>query len=175
MLKKHAPVNAQPESLNCDFELAAINAFRKTFGFDKDIHGCFFHLSQALYRRVQKHCKASDWLDEEFTLAFRRIQALAFLPERFVVEAFEFIKSSCPRNFVKIASYFERTYIGKLIKRSNRKKARFPISFWNVFKRVKDDLPRTNNQVESWHNKIQADSRKHLTVETGIFILNKFY
>lgn len=55
MLKKHIPANAMPESLNCDFELAAINAFRKTFGLDKDIHGCFFHLSQALYESKSRH------------------------------------------------------------------------------------------------------------------------
>lgn len=72
MLQRHMSPDSVPDSLNCDFELSAINAFRKTFGVEKKIYGYFFHLSQALYRRVNKHCTPLDWLDESFTLAFRR-------------------------------------------------------------------------------------------------------
>jgi hypothetical protein len=99
MLQRHMSPDSVPDSLNCDFELSAINAFRKTFGVEKKIYGCFFHLSQALYRRVNRHCTPLDWLDESFTLAFRRIQALAFIPERLVIPAFELIKSECPKYF----------------------------------------------------------------------------
>ena len=164
MLKKSIKQDCRPVSLNCDFELAAINAFQKSYGSHTHIYGCFFHLSQALIKRIKKSCTARDWLDDEFSKAFRRTQALAFLPPQLVFEAFELIKSSCPKNFITIANYFERTYLGKPLKASSRAKPRFPISFWNLYSRVKSDLPRTNNQVESWHSKIQAESRKHLTV-----------
>jgi hypothetical protein len=32
----------------------------------------------------------------------------------------------------------------------------FPIALWNVYDRVKHDLPRTNNAVEAWHNQFQV-------------------
>ncbi|CAF0844492.1 unnamed protein product [Brachionus calyciflorus] len=35
---------------------------------------------------------------------------------------------------------------------------------WNVYERVKLNLPRTNNNVESWHSRIKPDARKNLTI-----------
>jgi hypothetical protein len=33
---------------------------------------------------------------------------------------------------------------------------RFPIEFWNVYQRVIDNLPRTNNSVEAWNRRISV-------------------
>ncbi|RNA05670.1 hypothetical protein BpHYR1_025989 [Brachionus plicatilis] len=41
---------------------------------------------------------------------------------------------------------------------------RFPIDIWNLHERVKKDLPRTSNNVESWHSRIKSDARHNLTV-----------
>ncbi|CAF1118057.1 unnamed protein product, partial [Brachionus calyciflorus] len=41
---------------------------------------------------------------------------------------------------------------------------RFDIELWNLFDRVKKDIPRTNNDVESWHSRIKFDARQNLTV-----------
>jgi hypothetical protein len=125
MLKAH--LKNSPKSINCDFEKAAINAAQKTYR-SITIQGCFFHLSQNLIKRVIKNCHASQWIKPNFTLAFKRLQSLAFLPEKFVIVA----------SFVCITKYFESNYIGKLKKGSKtcRVVPRFTISFWNLNSRV---------------------------------------
>jgi hypothetical protein len=47
---------------------------------------------------------------------------------------------------------FEDNFIGRTMTRSRRKNPRFDISMWNSFERVNQDLPRTNNAIEGWHN-----------------------
>ena len=51
---------------------------------------------------------------------------------------------------------------------SSRVTARFPIKLWNLFERVKQNLPRTNNSVESWHGTITEENQSHLTVNKCI-------
>lgn len=47
--------------------------------------------------------------------------------------------------------------------------ARYPISLWNIYQRVVDGLPRTNNAVEGWHNAFrQSVGCAHPTVTTLI-------
>ncbi len=75
---------AIPDSLNCDFELAAINALKKVYK-EKEvkIYGCFFHFSQSLFRRVQTHSCLKFWNDTvigpKYRKAFHRLQSLAFV------------------------------------------------------------------------------------------------
>ena len=40
----------------------------------------------------------------------------------------------------------------------------FSIDIWNVFRRLVDDLPRTNNSLESWHKVFELSCKKHPTV-----------
>jgi hypothetical protein len=47
--------------------------------------------------------------------------------------------------------YFEDNYIGRT-RRGRRSQPRSPISLWNQHERVVNDLPRTNNATEGWHN-----------------------
>ncbi len=89
--------------------------------------------------------------------------ALAFLPEEDVVKGFELVKSESPRVFRAFVDYFERYYKGRIIpKNRERMIPSFPISYWNVHERVKNGQPRTNNNVESWHNLIQVDVKRNL-------------
>ena len=48
--------------------------------------------------------------------------------------------------------YFETNYIGEL-RRDRRIRPLFEHALWNVNTRVNDDLPRTNNHLEGWHNR----------------------
>ena len=63
--------------------------------------------------------------------------------------------------FEPILVYFEDNYIGKPINETTRKAPLFPIELWNVNKRVIEDLPRTNNPIESWHKQFEMDCKKH--------------
>ena len=50
--------------------------------------------------------------------------------------------------------YVERTYIGKLNTRTGRRKdPMFNPSMWNIFHRVMNDEPTTNNAIELWNAK----------------------
>lgn len=40
----------------------------------------------------------------------------------------------------------------------------FPIDTWNLFDRVINMLPRTNNALESWHSAMKADCKKNLSL-----------
>ena len=42
-------------------------------------------------------------------------------------------------------------------------RARFPIEDWNLFERVKDGKPTTNNNVENWLTVVMKDQRRKLT------------
>jgi hypothetical protein len=100
------------------------------------------------------------------------MQALAFLIEEDVVKGFELVKSKSPRVFRAFVDYFERYYIGR-INPTNKERMipRFPISYWNVHERVKNCQPRTNNNVESWHNLIQVDVKRNLNFIECIHLL----
>ena len=81
---------------------------------------------------------------------------------------------SCP-SFKPILTYFENNYIGKLKSNSitARKEPRFPIEHWNLYERVKRDLPRTTNNMENWHGKVTMDEKKHLTVNKTVELCRK--
>ena len=46
-------ISADPRSVTTDFELAAMNAVRSKLGTSVAVRGCFFHLCQSTYRKVQ--------------------------------------------------------------------------------------------------------------------------
>ena len=68
--------------------------------------------------------------DDEFSLLIRSITALAFVPEEDVEDA-----------FLTMEIHIRETY------------ADDAIGLWNAVSRTEMDLPRTNNNVEGWHNR----------------------
>ncbi|XP_042212508.1 uncharacterized protein LOC121875325 [Homarus americanus] len=82
--------------------------------------------------------------------------ALAFIPQGEVIDAFEILQETMPPEADPAIDYFEDTYIGRQC-RHYRRTPRFPVSMWNVYDRVDEDLPRTNNSLEGWHNHMQAN------------------
>ncbi|RNA44580.1 hypothetical protein BpHYR1_001333 [Brachionus plicatilis] len=72
---------------------------------------------------------------------------------------FEYVRSCTPLSFVPILDYFKTYYIG-----NDQKEPRIKLDYWNLNSRVKEDLPRTNNNVESWHSRLKYDVRQNLTV-----------
>ncbi|CAF4396253.1 unnamed protein product [Rotaria sp. Silwood2] len=52
----------------------------------------------------------------------------------------------------KLLEYFEKTWVGQKKGRGIRRtKPQFSIQTWNVYDRVLQDLPRSNNSIEGWH------------------------
>ena len=93
-------------------------------------------------------------LNNPFRIHVKMICPLAFVPPRDVGRAFDL---SCLQfggvgmNEQVILEYFERTYVGE-VRGGVRVPPLFKHSLWNVYDRVINDLPRTTNGVEGWHN-----------------------
>ena len=111
-------------------------------------------------------------------------QALAIIPPDDVILAFEKIKNQLENvdlgddlevELVKIRqfySYFENNFIGPtetITKGRGRNKTsetvrrapRYAIGDWSVYDRTKENIPKTNNFVEAWHNAFQKNIKSH--------------
>jgi hypothetical protein len=100
----------RPAMVTFDFEKAAINAFHESFP-DAAIDGCFYHLSQSVYRKAQTSALQEQYAwDEAFSLAIRLLPALAFVPPEHVIDAFERVQENLPAEAEPIGDYFEDTY-----------------------------------------------------------------
>ncbi|KAL8579458.1 hypothetical protein ACOMHN_026823 [Nucella lapillus] len=131
------------------------------------VHGCFFHFGQCLWRNLQS-LGLQDWyLEPENSLLVKTIQALAFVPPDDVIEAFQQLMDSLDADTDETLSdflaYFESTWLG-IVQRGRRRRPKFDVAMWNVYNRVGDNLPRTNNSVEGWHRAF--DQRMSVTHPT---------
>ncbi|CAF4063073.1 unnamed protein product [Rotaria sp. Silwood1] len=155
-----------PRRIMMDFEKALINVFSGAFP-TAELSGCFFHLSQSVQRYLQDNgFKKNYETDIIFADNIHKILALAFLEPNQVVNGFEFLCSDLGDEYQQILDYFEDTYIGRPIRRS-RRTAMFPINLWNMTVRVKNNMHRTNNHVEAWHQKLNSAFQcKHPTLWT---------
>ena len=84
--------------------------------------------------------------------------AIAFLPLDDVSHAFDELIADYPLQLIPIVNYCEHTYIGQRKRRMQRRQPLLDIPMWNVNNRHEEELPRTNNQLESWHNAFQGST-----------------
>ncbi|XP_062553706.1 uncharacterized protein LOC134218618 [Armigeres subalbatus] len=152
-------VHLQPKRIVTDFEKAAINAVSALFPRAKQ-QGCFFHWTQNLFKRVQKTGLKGDFSsDKNVYMYFKRTEALAFVPPKNVVQAFECIKRSSPPSMDDFFQYLEEIYVHGSVKRTLksgnvlRNRPIFDIEFWNVYEATLSNQPRTTNRLEGWHNR----------------------
>ena len=166
-------IQVKPRAINMDFEKATMNAAITIF--ECQIFGCFFHLSQNFFKKVQEKNMIDYTEDNEFRLFYKYLQALAFLPESDVIEGFLFIKIKASIKLEPILLYLETYYIGKLVKfsRSVRDKPNFPIPTWNLYQRVLDEKPRATNSVEAWHAVVTPDIKRNMPIEEVINLFRK--
>jgi len=78
---------------NVDFEISVHKAAKTVFGEHISIRGCFYHLSQSTYRKIQ-NLDLSKWYkeDENFNLYCAMIDGLAFLHVDKVCEGMNYLK-----------------------------------------------------------------------------------
>ena len=100
-----------------DFEDGLLRATSAVFGRQVDHQGCFYHLTQATWRRIQKHRLATHYMtDPEFRQFCNTLDALAFLPTADLQEGIAYIRSITPDEPVAsedLVDYFDTTYICK--------------------------------------------------------------
>ncbi|MCP3664589.1 MAG: transposase [Gammaproteobacteria bacterium] len=139
-----------------DFELGAINTFRTAFP-NADTNGCFFHLAQAMFRKVQQSGLAYQYgHDNDFASKVRQIVALAFVPKDDVLRVFDDLMDQeyWGVEFDPLLNYFENSFIGRPFGRGGRRRApAFPLDLWNVHDRTKEGHGRTNNLVEAFNKR----------------------
>lgn len=147
-----------PKIIITDFEQAEMKSFVREFTCAES-KGCLFHFGQNIYRRIQTHGLAQRYgCDAEFGLNVRKLFALAFLPAVDIEAAFMELKLTYDETMKAVLDWFESTYvIGQKRRHSQvtRTEAKFPPNVWSVYNSVLLKMPRTQNKVESWHNRWQ--------------------
>ena len=100
------------ESFRPDYERATIEAVKTVFRLHK-IEGCFFHLSQAHWRKIQELGLRTLYTENEnISVSARMLTALAFCPVSDVDIAFKELQENLPEPLNPMIEYMERTYIG---------------------------------------------------------------
>jgi hypothetical protein len=149
----------QPSIILTDFELASINASHHVFP-NVENKGCFFHLGQSGWRKIQSCGLATRYgNDEQFSLMLRHLFALAFLPPQEIPEAFDTLKLEMPPEADEVVQWFEDNYVHGRIRRHLRgttvirSAPLFPPQLWSVYNLNEMGIPRTQNNVEAWHRR----------------------
>jgi len=81
-----------------DFESAAMKAVQQVFGSHVETHGCFFHLTQATWRRIQSEGLSNLYkTNVDFRPFCGMLDGLAFLPVQEVKHGKlkQFMKLNC--------------------------------------------------------------------------------
>ena len=136
-----------------DFEIAlwqAIREVRNNGNFRKEltIKGCYFHLTQAIFRKVIQNNLQPEYYDKNCSnvrLYIKWLMALCLLPPITISDTFNLIfnkvKTSKNNNLINLFTYFERTWL------TNSNWSVNEISQW------KSHI-RTNNDAECFHMKL---------------------
>ena len=101
-----------------DFEQAAINAVKATFGPHVLTLGCFYHLTQATWRKVQE-LGLSQYYKENgsFRHFCGMLDGLAFLPLSDVTEGMQYLQNLDEEYTDDLLDYFDHTYLSGSFRR----------------------------------------------------------
>ena len=146
----------RPSQFSCDFEIAVINSLKLVFP-NARINGCFFHLSNNLYKKVVRFNLAILYGNDPNTaMNVKMILALAFVPIQHLVLYTEQLKSHLPDNLKCLMKSFEETYIRK-VRNGVQVDVLFPPPIWNLYERTIEGRARTNNAAEAAHRKLARE------------------
>ncbi|XP_068717492.1 uncharacterized protein [Montipora capricornis] len=144
-----------------DFERAVWAALRDVIPHAK-LHGCVFHWTQALWRKVQELGLQSSYTHDRGTHVYiKKMMALPFLPEEEIEPMFQRLQRQASEPLQQFTEYVNNTWIN----------GTWGPSDWTAFKKA----IRTNNDVEGWHNALnrRASGRGQLPLYLLIKFLHK--
>ena len=90
-----------------------------------------------------------------FRTNIKMISALSFVPIADTIQAFDALSNHADVEEQAVLDYFETNYIGEL-RRGRRLEPRYPHTLWNMNLRIHNNFPRTNNDLEGWHNRFSS-------------------
>ncbi|XP_074652694.1 uncharacterized protein LOC141907015 [Tubulanus polymorphus] len=100
-----------PKTVVIDFELAVLNTTKSVFG-DIEIRGCFYHLAQCIYRKIQNLGLATMYRDDkDFQLFCGKLNGLAFLPVDDVESRYNHIRETAPEEATELVDYFGSNFV----------------------------------------------------------------
>lgn len=135
----------RPVRVVCDFEQALIGAIHTELPLVQ-VNGCYFHFTQALWRKVQSLGLTTNYRqNDNLRKCIRKVMSVGYLPLLLVRQNFNTLRQSrrtrrLVRRFPALADflrYFQMNFLD----------GNFPPMMWNVFDRDMDT--RSNNHVES--------------------------
>lgn len=162
--------SVDPTTIVCDFELAVINAVTAVLGSHVTVHGCFYHLTQSTWRKIQELGLTTVYRENDDVKQWcGMLDALAFLPLSDVAEGMAFVRANMPTGvdaLPDLVDYFDTTYVSGSVRRVQRPPTShriqplrvrripplFPPSLWNASDITLAGTDRTNNLCESWNN-----------------------
>ena len=180
-------IDLDPLTIVADFELAAWQAAKAVFGQHVETKGCFFHLTQSTWRKIQQLGLAELYKTDENIKQFcGMLDALAFLPCDEVTIGMEYLKNKTPVGLEALVDYFDGTYVSGIARSVRRQDnqglklmlrrvaPQFPPATWNVYNATLAGQDRTNNLCEAWNfGFAQLIGHKHPSVWTLIDGLRK--
>ena len=154
-----------PEAIYCDFEVANFKSLQEHFP-TAEIRGCFFHLTQNLYKRLTSFGLSRQYNNDADFVKAKMISALAFVPIEYMTEAIENLVGELPDELQVLLDWFENNYVGRRNRRDNGRRAQpYPQVSWNVYEHSLNDEDRINNHAEAAHQRLQNElGMQHPTV-----------
>ena len=183
--------NADPTTVVTDFEMAAMQAVRAVFGQQVHVQGCFFHLCQSTWRRVQDLGLTDLYKADDVAKHFvGMLDGLALLPLADVPAGMTYLRANTPPLLDDVIDYFDATYVTgrhRVVQpaaanaaaplppvRFRRQPPLFAPDVWNVHAATVTGANRTNNMCESWNSAFQRlVGHQHPGVWTLIKYLRK--
>lgn len=124
------------QSILTDYEVGLTNALLQEFP-STNLHGCYFHHTEAIYRKIQSLGLTNLYRDDSQVRAtLRQLMALGHLPAARIGPFFENLRSNAAPGLETLFQYYQRYWIEDI----------GPDRF-----SVYELATRTNNNLESWH------------------------
>ena len=170
----HDIFNFNPSVINADYSLSLNNALSKNNLFDKKpiIINCFFHYTQALFRKMKK-LNFFNKLNKQGFIIAKNIEIMSFIKPQLVPKYLLFLKDILKEtnNEKLLINYIEKYWINYRGINS--------FNYYDYIENVKNDnslkyLFITNNIAESFHGKIENYLPKGITTKKGFLLcMNK--
>ncbi|KAG0440244.1 hypothetical protein DMUE_1883, partial [Dictyocoela muelleri] len=147
----------QPKFIIIDFESAAYLSLKKNFP-NSSISGCFFHLSQIIWRRIQKEGLTTVYKSNSyFRACSRMILAFSFLPKSFIPEMVIHYENYISNfEFHEDINLIWRFFKSNYLRLNSENTSIFSYEFWTTSGRVSENVSLTTNCLERWHRSLNS-------------------